>query len=205
MCIGARGIAWYALSLMFRRLRYVLKGIFFFRSHHCRLDALPQPKWRALYAVAATTGVDSMGFAAGSSTTETTGSAAGSASLGASSVAASVSAGVSSGFSAGFSTALPLPLMVARSLENAEGDLGSQIWNLCESIRQRLDVEADDGRHRMDDILCCSSLRSLDKDNKHSKFGIDELRWTILTACGLECDASGQKKQTAVDDFPVIE
>ena len=34
--------------------------------------------------------------------------------------------------------------------------------------------------------MCCSSEKSLDEKNKTKRIGIDELRWSILTACGLE-------------------
>ena len=41
-------------------------------------------------------------------------------------------------------------------------------------------------RGSMGDLMCCSSEKSLDERNKARRIGIDELQWSILTACGLE-------------------
>lgn len=58
----------------------------------------------------------------------------------------------------------------------------------CEAVREQLDqAAAEEGvRGRMGDLMCCSSEKSLDEKNKTKRIGIDELRWSILTACGLE-------------------
>lgn len=58
----------------------------------------------------------------------------------------------------------------------------------CEEIRQQLDeAAAEEGvRGKMGDLMCCSSEKSLDERNKSKRIGVDELRWSVLTACGLE-------------------
>ncbi|KAI5362044.1 Putative GTP-binding protein, ribosome biogenesis, YsxC [Septoria linicola] len=58
----------------------------------------------------------------------------------------------------------------------------------CEEIRQELDeAAAEEGvRGKMGDLMCCSSEKSLDARNKTRRIGVDELRWSVLTACGLE-------------------
>ncbi|KAF2215263.1 hypothetical protein CERZMDRAFT_11194, partial [Cercospora zeae-maydis SCOH1-5] len=58
----------------------------------------------------------------------------------------------------------------------------------CEMVRKKLDeAAAEQGvRGKMGDLMCCSSEKSLDEKNKSRRIGIDELRWSILTACGLE-------------------
>jgi GTP-binding protein len=56
----------------------------------------------------------------------------------------------------------------------------------------------DDGRDVRDDILCCSSEKSLDeRSGWRSKLGVDELRWAILNASGLESDEMGMPKKKA--------
>jgi GTP-binding protein len=36
------------------------------------------------------------------------------------------------------------------------------------------------------DIFCCSAEKSIDEGNRGRRIGVDELRWSILTVCGLE-------------------
>ena len=80
-----------------------------------------------------------------------------------------------------------------------------KIQDLCSSIRQRLDVEAGDGRRGTADILCCSAEKSLDESKGHRKLGVDEVRWAVLSACGMECDELGQKRRQALDGIHVLE
>lgn len=80
-----------------------------------------------------------------------------------------------------------------------------KLKDLCSSIRQRLNHEAGDGRNSMLDILCCSAEKGLDENNKHRKLGVDEVRWAVLSACGLESDDLGQKKKGWVQDIRVVD
>jgi len=80
-----------------------------------------------------------------------------------------------------------------------------KLKDLCGGIRRRLNEEAGDGRDSMLDILCCSAEKGLDEKNKHRKLGVDEVRWAVLSACGLECDELGQRKRGLVEDVRVIE
>ncbi|GAB7333531.1 hypothetical protein MBLNU13_g05109t1 [Cladosporium sp. NU13] len=66
----------------------------------------------------------------------------------------------------------------------------------CDDVRSVLREAFDDGRDVRDDILCCSSEKSLDeKSGWRAKLGVDELRWAILNACGLEVDEKGLAKR----------
>lgn len=81
-----------------------------------------------------------------------------------------------------------------------------KLRDLCGSIRQRLDMEAGDGRQSMNDILCCSAEKGLDeRSHKHRKLGVDEVRWAVLTACGLEVDEFGQRRRVRVEAVNVLE
>ena len=85
--------------------------------------------------------------------------------------------------------------------------MGNRLLKLqetCGNMRKRLDEEADDGRQMMSDILYCSAEHSLE-ESKHRKIGIDEVRWAVLSACGLESDASGQKRKTGLEGINVID
>lgn len=80
-----------------------------------------------------------------------------------------------------------------------------KLKDLCGSIRQRLNQEAGDGRKHSLDILCCSAEKGLDERNRRRKLGVDEVRWAVLSACGLECDDQGQRKKMWVQDVNVVE
>ena len=68
----------------------------------------------------------------------------------------------------------------------------------CDDMRGVLREAFDDGRDVRDDILCCSSEKSLDeRSGWRAKLGVDELRWAILNACGLESDDMGLAKRKA--------
>ncbi|KAI7089182.1 hypothetical protein KC356_g2707 [Hortaea werneckii] len=69
-----------------------------------------------------------------------------------------------------------------------------RLKDLCAGIRQRLNEEAGDGREHLLDILCASSEKGLDERSKSRRIGVDEVRWAVLSACGLECDEHGQRK-----------
>ncbi|KAK5114409.1 hypothetical protein LTR85_010231 [Meristemomyces frigidus] len=80
-----------------------------------------------------------------------------------------------------------------------------KLKDLCASIRHRLNEEAGDGRKHALDILCCSAEKGLDERNRHRKLGVDEVRWAVLSACGLECDEQGQRKKMWVQDVNIVE
>ena len=66
----------------------------------------------------------------------------------------------------------------------------------CDDVRSTLREAFDDGRDVRDDILCCSSEKSLDeRSGWRAKLGVDELRWAILNASGLESDEMGMVKK----------
>lgn len=65
---------------------------------------------------------------------------------------------------------------------------------MCDGIRRRLDAEAGDGRKAGVDILCCSAEKNLERGGGSKRIGIDEVRWALLSACGIECDEFGRRK-----------
>jgi hypothetical protein len=75
----------------------------------------------------------------------------------------------------------------------------------CDDVRTTLREAFNDGRDVRDDILCCSSEKSLDeRSGWRSKLGVDELRWAILNASGLESDEMGMpKKKTKAKDIKI--
>ncbi|KAK5706101.1 hypothetical protein LTR97_001087 [Elasticomyces elasticus] len=84
-----------------------------------------------------------------------------------------------------------------------------KLRDLCTGIRRHLDQEAVKAGHRgrdtLLDILCCSSEKGLDEKNRHRKLGIDEVRWAVLSACGLECDEQGNRKKVLMRDIKILE
>ena len=78
-----------------------------------------------------------------------------------------------------------------------------KVKELCGDIRRRLDEEAGDGRQSVMDVLCCSAEKSLDEKRKHRKTGIDEVRWAVLSACGLDCDMEGNKRRQLMPDLVI--
>lgn len=85
----------------------------------------------------------------------------------------------------------------AEALENRLGNLRT----FCDEVRHRLDEEAGDGRKGVLDMLCCSAEKSL---GGQKKLGVDEIRWAVLSACGMDCDASGQRRRSRIEDFEVL-
>lgn len=57
---------------------------------------------------------------------------------------------------------------------------------LCGNIRQTLNEAVEGGRDTMDDILCCSAEKTLDDRGRNTRIGINEIRWSAMSACGLE-------------------
>ncbi|KAK5174217.1 uncharacterized protein LTR77_001297 [Saxophila tyrrhenica] len=65
-------------------------------------------------------------------------------------------------------------------------------------IGKAVDDEAGDGRKGLlGDVLACSAEKSLEG---HNKLGIDE-----VSACGMECDEFGQRRQYSLDDLNILE
>ncbi|EGP88967.1 unnamed protein product [Zymoseptoria tritici ST99CH_1A5] len=61
-----------------------------------------------------------------------------------------------------------------------------KLRDLCGSIRETLNEAAEGGRDVMEDILCCSAEKTLDDKVRNTKIGINEIRWSAMSACGLE-------------------
>lgn len=76
-----------------------------------------------------------------------------------------------------------------------------------DDVRAELKEAFDDGRDVWDDILCCSSEKSLDeRSGWRVKLGVDELRWAVLSACGLESDETGAvRRRISMKDVKVLE
>lgn len=91
---------------------------------------------------------------------------------------------------------MPSPLKLSNRLQ--------KLQDMCANIRRTVDEEAGDGRPGMADILCCSSEHSL-QDSGHRKIGVDEIRWAVLSACGMESDSSGQKRKKSLDGVKVLQ
>jgi GTP-binding protein len=77
-----------------------------------------------------------------------------------------------------------------------------KLKGVCAGIQARLDEEAGMGAGSMQDMLCTSAEKGLEAGNKGRRLGIDELRWAVLAACGLECDEMGQRRKAQVYDMP---
>lgn len=63
-----------------------------------------------------------------------------------------------------------------------------KLQDTCAELKDKLNEAAAGvgGRSAMHDLLCCSAEKSIDEKGRHRRIGIDELRWSVLTACGLE-------------------
>ncbi|KAF2716104.1 hypothetical protein K431DRAFT_198004, partial [Polychaeton citri CBS 116435] len=70
------------------------------------------------------------------------------------------------------------------------GKLSRALWELrtrCDEVREEVEIEIGDAKMSgLGDILCCSAEKSLDEWPRRGKLGIDEIRWAILSACGLD-------------------
>ena len=62
-----------------------------------------------------------------------------------------------------------------------------RLRKICEEVRRQVNEVLDDGNGRdaVGDILCCSAEKT-DGTERHGRMGIDELRWAVVSACGLE-------------------
>ncbi|KAK5113839.1 hypothetical protein LTR62_003223 [Meristemomyces frigidus] len=78
---------------------------------------------------------------------------------------------------------------------------------LCADMRKELNREAGDGRDSMMDVLCCSSEKRLGGGfggQKQRRIGVDEVRWAVLSACGLDCDQRGGRRRTMEEDYTIL-
>lgn len=94
-----------------------------------------------------------------------------------------------------------------RSKAPGEGVLSNRLEKLkelCDSTRLTLNQHIGDGRDAVGDILCCSAEKSIDKHG-HRKLGIEEVRWAMLGACGLECDSAGQRRKGNMNDVQILD
>ena len=80
-----------------------------------------------------------------------------------------------------------------------------RLRNQCEQMHQVLNDETGDQIIGTSDILCTSSEKSLDMFSRHRKIGIDELRWAIVSACGMHSDEQGQARRQRLDDIDILD
>jgi GTP-binding protein len=59
-------------------------------------------------------------------------------------------------------------------------------------VREKVIPKGKRGNAVLNDIICCSSEKSLDKGRM---IGMDEVRWAVLQAAGLQCDVNGRKEK----------
>lgn len=64
------------------------------------------------------------------------------------------------------------------------------------SIREKVRREDTRGAGVLDDILCTSTTKSLEKGGC---IGVDALRWSVLQAAGLQCDENGRRTAVNAD------
>nr|POE47163.1 putative gtp-binding protein engb [Quercus suber] len=79
-----------------------------------------------------------------------------------------------------------------------------KLRGVCDKARTALNQTIGDSKDCVGDILCCSSEKSVEK-NKHRKLGVDEVRWAVLAASGLESDESGQRRRADMADVNVLD
>lgn len=91
---------------------------------------------------------------------------------------------------------MPGPIAISNRLK--------KLGLVTEQIREKLNAAAGDGRDGVGDIFCCSAEKGLVAHNQ--KLGVNEVRWAVLTACGLESDVHGLKKRRlSASDLSVAE
>lgn len=65
-----------------------------------------------------------------------------------------------------------------------------QLHEKTDKVREKVAPKGKRGNAVLNDIICCSSEKSLDKGRM---LGMDEVRWAVLQATGLQCDVNGKK------------
>jgi len=73
----------------------------------------------------------------------------------------------------------------------------ARLRGIFTEVREKMRSQGMRGGGALDDILCCSSEKSL---GGH-KLGIDGLRWAILQATGLQCDVNGNRRSVVDIDL----
>ena len=79
-----------------------------------------------------------------------------------------------------------------------------ELQELSSTIRDKLDVEAEDGRRGVGDIIYCSAEKTFEGTG-YRKIGVDEIRWAVLSACGMESDASGKRRRQTLENITVLD
>jgi len=51
-------------------------------------------------------------------------------------------------------------------------------------------------------VLCCCAEKGLGGGRM---LGVDEVRWEVLKACGMDCDEGGQRRQYSLEDLNILE
>ncbi|QDS75138.1 hypothetical protein FKW77_007732 [Venturia effusa] len=65
-----------------------------------------------------------------------------------------------------------------------------KLHETTEKVREKVVPKGKRGNAVLNDIICCSSEKRLDKGKM---IGMDEVRWAVLQAAGLQCDANGKR------------
>ncbi|TKA75514.1 hypothetical protein B0A49_13735 [Cryomyces minteri] len=69
---------------------------------------------------------------------------------------------------------------------------------ICDGIREQVQPKDERGPKALGEIICCSAEKSVERGKK---LGMDSVRWAVLSATGLDSDASGKKRSFDMDDY----
>ncbi|KAE9974906.1 hypothetical protein BLS_002856 [Venturia inaequalis] len=83
------------------------------------------------------------------------------------------------------------PTANAPSLDKVQQRI-EKLHQITEKVREKVAPKGKRGNAVLNDIICCSSEKSLDRGRM---IGIDEVRWAVLQAAGLQCDADGKRRK----------
>lgn len=67
-----------------------------------------------------------------------------------------------------------------------------KLHEITEKVREKVVPKGKRGNAVLNDIICCTSKRTLDIGGM---VGMDEVRWAVLQATGLHCDANGKREK----------
>lgn len=81
------------------------------------------------------------------------------------------------------------PTANAPSIEKIQQRI-EKLHGITEKVREKVVPKGKRGNAVLNDIICCSSEKTLDRGRM---IGMDEVRWAVLQAAGLQCDISGKK------------
>lgn len=65
-----------------------------------------------------------------------------------------------------------------------------KLHDITEKVREKVVPKGKRGNAVLNDIICCSSEKTLDRGRT---IGMDEVRWAVLQAAGLQCDTNGKR------------